>query len=177
MNKFLNFANLFDFWSIIPEAKPRSIPEAIKSASKRIVEIMDDQEGLDAKFVRLSFHDCVGGCDGCVDLNNPENFGLEQPIDALDSVVRRNAEFLTTADVWALAGLVASQERQNDNSQADFGLQLVQRPDCVGGGTKAGPSRTMPSAHLTTRGLLEFFNATFGFNSRETVAIMGGHTL
>jgi hypothetical protein len=39
------------------------------------------------KFVRLGFHDCVGGCDGCVDLGNPDIFGLEEPIDALASVV------------------------------------------------------------------------------------------
>lgn len=26
---------------------------------------------LAAKFVRMGFHDCVGGCDGCVDMTNP----------------------------------------------------------------------------------------------------------
>lgn len=38
---------------------------------------------LAPKFVRLGFHDCVpdalfqGGCDGCVDLSNPDNAGLD----------------------------------------------------------------------------------------------------
>ena len=27
--------------------------------------------------VRLTFHDCVGGCDGCLNLEDPDNAGLE----------------------------------------------------------------------------------------------------
>ena len=27
--------------------------------------------------VRLTFHDCVGGCDGCLNVNDPDNAGLE----------------------------------------------------------------------------------------------------
>lgn len=35
------------------------------------------------KFLRLGFHDCVGGCDGCVDMNNPDNAGLLEAIEHL----------------------------------------------------------------------------------------------
>ena len=31
---------------------------------------------FNAGFIRLSFHDCVGGCDGCLNLNNPSNAGM-----------------------------------------------------------------------------------------------------
>ena len=41
------------------------------------------------KFLRLAFHDCVGGCDGCVDLQNPENNGLELPINTLQKLVEK----------------------------------------------------------------------------------------
>ena len=27
------------------------------------------------QIVRMAFHDCVGGCDGCLDLKNPSNRG------------------------------------------------------------------------------------------------------
>ena len=26
---------------------------------------------------RLAFHDCVGGCNGCININNPDNNGLQ----------------------------------------------------------------------------------------------------
>jgi Peroxidase len=175
---FLKFANLFDFWDIIPAPKPKSVAEAVAGARQRIAELIDknDDNTLVAKLLRLSFHDCVGGCDGCVDLANPDNFGLDIPIDALDPVVARNKEFLTTADVWALGGLVAAQESQS-NTNEQFVTKLVQRPDCPGGNRRAGPNRKLPSAQFTTTGLLDFFNATFGFTASETVAVMGGHTL
>jgi hypothetical protein len=56
---------------------------------------MDDNT-LVAKLLRLSLHDCVDGCDGCVDLANHDNFGFDIPIDALDQVFCRNKEFLMT---------------------------------------------------------------------------------
>ena len=36
---------------------------------------IDDDVNLAAKFVRHGFHDCVGGCDGCVDMGNDDNAG------------------------------------------------------------------------------------------------------
>ena len=30
-------------------------------------------------FIRLAFHDCIGGCNGCIDLLNPSNKGNPQP--------------------------------------------------------------------------------------------------
>ena len=31
-----------------------------------------------AKLIRLVLHDCVTHCDGCLDLNNPDNNGLSE---------------------------------------------------------------------------------------------------
>ena len=33
-----------------------------------------------AKVLRLTFHDCVGGCDGCINIDNPHNAGLQDAI-------------------------------------------------------------------------------------------------
>jgi len=41
-------------------------------------DILDRKPVLIAGFVRLIFHDCVGGCDGCVDLNL-ENWNGDRP--------------------------------------------------------------------------------------------------
>jgi len=37
--------------------------------------LMEDDSTFIAGLVRLSFHDCVGGCDGCINKDNPENAG------------------------------------------------------------------------------------------------------
>jgi hypothetical protein len=157
------------------QAAPANLYEAMRTAITQIKEIIANVDGMLAKFVRLSFHDCVGGCDGCVDLSNPSNFGLHVPVNALAPIVKQSANFLTTGDVWALAGLVSVKQSQVNTSFA-FPLQFVGRPHCAGRTTK-GPNRQLPSAHLTTKGVVDFFQTTFGFTPQQSVAILGAHTL
>ena len=61
--------------------------------------------------VRLSFHDCVGGCDGCINIENDSNNGLADLIDALDLVYTDNdfGDILSRADHWAIMGIWAVQ--------------------------------------------------------------------
>ena len=47
------------------------------------VLIEESERELIPKYLRLGFHDCVGGCDGCVDLENPDNNGLLEPIEEI----------------------------------------------------------------------------------------------
>jgi Peroxidase len=162
--------------------KPKSTASAVAIASNQIEKIITDIKGMEAKFVRLAFHDCVGGCDGCVDMSNPSNFGLDLPIDALEPVVQHNTPFLTTGDVWALAGLVAARLSQKvklgpREPMAQFRLQYAGRRKCAGGATKGGPQRQMPSAHFTTKQVVDFFKTTFGFSHAEAAIIMGAHSL
>jgi Peroxidase len=161
-----------------PNKLPSGLEEAIQMATTQITQIITNVDGMEAKFVRLSFHDCVGGCDGCVDLKNPSNFGLDIPIEALEPVVQNVGAFLTIGDVWALAGSVAARVSQKD-TYAQFPLQFVGRPQCDGGAgaSKAGPHRQLPSAHFTTKQVTTFFNKTFGFSAEESVAILGSHSL
>ena len=44
--------------------------------------------------VRLSFHDCVGGCDGCMNLDHPDNNGLEYATEALETEYQANFSFI-----------------------------------------------------------------------------------
>jgi Peroxidase len=159
-------------------ASPRSLTEAIDVASRLIRQIKIDQPDTNwaAKFVRLNFHDCVGGCDGCVDLQNPSNFGLHIPIDALEPITQIVSQFLTVGDVWALAGVIAANDNQLGTTES-FTFDFVGRPMCAGNAVRAGPHREMPKAHFTAQQLVAFFQTNFDFTAQETVAIMGSHSL
>ena len=50
--------------------------------------ILQQAKSSDAR--RLSFHDCVGGCNGCLNVNNPDNKGLEDLVKLLDRVFKKN---------------------------------------------------------------------------------------
>ena len=122
------------------------------------------------------FHDCVGGCDGCINLNDPDNNGLDIPIEALQDIVGKYhaTDGLSTADIWALAALTAAEVSQPSTGKILFPFEWYGRVDCVGPDTT---SSKFPSPNLSTEGLLDFFDTTFDFNAEETVAIMGAHTL
>jgi hypothetical protein len=117
----------------------------------------------------------VGGCDGCINLNDPDNNGLDIPIDALEDIVDKyNDTGLSTADIWALAALTAAEVSQPSTGKILFPFDWYGRVDCEGPDTT---SHKFPSPNLSTEGLLDFFNKKFDFNEEETVAIMGAHTL
>lgn len=66
-----------------------------------------------------------------MDLNNPDNNGLQLPLDLVKSVVEDYAGFLTRADVYVLAGLEACQVAIGFfNGQTSFDMELVGRPVC-----------------------------------------------
>ena len=58
----------------------------------------------------LAFHDCVGGCDGCINLDNASNNGLSTVILGLDLLYLNNTyaiyDIMSRADYWQLAGIV-----------------------------------------------------------------------
>lgn len=188
---------IFSFITLLAHANNDSeldIMVAISLASSEIQWLMEtDNRALAAKFLRLGFHDCVGGCDGCVDLNNPENFGLDIPINALAPIVnntRYKAAGLTRADIWALATLTGCNVA-HPNSNDFFSLGSYGRVGCEDLGTPCfdvagedvgctpitGPHRDLPLSDLDTDDVLDFFNDAFGFTDQETVALMGAHTL
>jgi hypothetical protein len=151
---------------------------AVAAAESDIRDLLRRDQPLGPKFVRLGFHDCVGGCDGCVDLRNPDNGGLDFPIAALESIVEEHENLsigFSRADIWALAALLGADMAQG-NDRVDFSMQWVGRQNCQGS-PEEGPNRELPPADITTAGLFHFFNEQFGFSDKETVALMGAHTL
>merc|ERR1711970_929941 len=138
--------------------------------------------------VRLSFHDCVGGCDGCLNVNNHDNAGLADLVASLDTLYLANSydSLLSRADFWALAGVYAVDktiELNNDDCEEDdcevpdSGLVFQWgRTDC-----DTAPFTDvdvgLPSALLNHSNVMSFFTNEFGSDDNETVALLGAHTL
>jgi len=167
--------------------------QVIANARLDIERLIASNEELGPKFLRLSFHDCVGGCDGCVDLTNEDNGGLLEPIRALRPIVAQHAgpgRLLSRADIWALAGLTGADVAQ-ERQRVDMRMHHFGRVNCEVANNICfnadgfqqpcsdvrGPHRHLPPADITTHDLFAFFNENFGYNDKETVAIMGAHTI
>ncbi|KAL3919385.1 MAG: hypothetical protein SGILL_003781 [Bacillariaceae sp.] len=172
-------------------------PEATKQimalARADIAELILDDEDLIGKFLRLSFHDCVGGCNGCVDMTNPDNAGLEKPIKALKPIVDKHAGgILTRTDIWMLSALVAIEEALPFSQRdMEFSTQWVGRKTCEslgdcgvgfdGSATECsamrGPHIELPHSTVGTKTIQEFFEDEFDFDPQQTTAIMGAHSV
>ena len=168
--------------------------EALSAARSDIESLIVGREGnerLAPLFLRLGFHDCVGGCDGCVDLTNPDNNGLLRPIEALRPIADKYAGTgVTRADIFALAAAVGADVSQTKD-RVDFTMFSVGRLNCENANTICtneqgfqqactdvlGPHRLLPGMNTNSRQLFEFFSNEFGFSIREGVALMGAHTI
>ncbi|XP_067942261.1 uncharacterized protein [Watersipora subatra] len=132
---------------------------------------------FNAGFIRLAFHDCVGGCDGCLNLRNPSNAGLSFYKEPLDLMYR---EFIfpkmSRADWYALAGLTA----------VEYAAALTPctgricippmtfkwgRRDCL---NESLLFRQFPGPNNDPR---DTIRRTFRMNLLEITALMGAHTL
>ena len=124
----------------------------IRSEVVKLIE--DSKYELIPKFLRLGFHDCVGGCDGCVDLTNPDNKGLREPIEAIGGLVRKFRNSLSRADIWALATLVAADMAVVHGRPGGlrFPMRYIGRRDCNGANDigLGGPHVNMPGNDLVS---------------------------
>eukprot|EP00873_Tetraselmis_striata_P007447 jgi/Tetstr1/427711/TSEL_017836.t1 len=169
--------------AVVPNAALTSAD--VEWYTTEIVNIIEDDRDLLPKFVRLSFHDCVGvgGCNGCVDMGNVDNAGLNIPIDALEAIFTSESNnspsaSISRADLWALAGLVSAHRAAElaQGTVPDFTFRYG-RTDCATSPDGDG-SDVLPSASsLGTDEVFAFFDDKFGFTQEDTVALMGAHTL
>ena len=68
---------------------------------------------MESCYYQLGFHDCVSGCEGCINLDNSANNGLSDAIDFMEEIY---AEITATqgisisrADFWAIGGRVGAE--------------------------------------------------------------------
>jgi hypothetical protein len=172
----------------------RVVP-AVQAIEQEIRFLIAQDETMGPKFVRLAFHDCTGGCDGCVDMTFADNAGLHIPINALAPIVQRHESVelgISRADIWALAShLGADVAQARSGFKVDFHMKFIGRHNCedlysqcfdMHGNQRActatlGPHVHLPEADVTTEEIFHFFFEEFGFDVQETVALMGAHTL
>merc|ERR1719209_2624530 len=138
--------------------------------------------------VRLAFHDCVGGCDGCIDKDKPNNAGLEPFVKALEPTFKRYENILTRADFWALTSIFALKKTVKINNQfcqGDPGCETPElnlvfkwgRKDCPTAPFMETPEVGLPSGKFGFNETMQFFRDKFHFTGAESVALMGAHTL
>ena len=135
----------------------------------------------------------MGGCDGCLNLDNENNNGLGSIFAAINDLYDGN--FSTTgmsrADFIALAGVVAVREA-SCNMQGGMGRQpppnnnkgctepvleiRYGREDC-----RTSPTTTLviefPNPHSNLDHVMEVFRNGMGMTERQVVALMGAHSL
>jgi len=141
-----------------------------------------------ATTVRLAFHDCVGGCNGCLNVDNPDNAGLEDLVGNLETAYTDNSlsALVSRADFWAYAGIYAVKEAiastnagcdSEDCTVSDIDLTFqTGRVDCATA-PYTDADVQLPGPHLTYAELTSFYYSRFGMTAEEAVAIMGAHTL
>lgn len=127
-----------------------------------------------ANVVRLAFHYCVGesGCDGCINMAVPDNAGLELSVDYLEDKADAWLEAgLSKADLYGLASMVAANMALGNNGwDSDLSNFEIGRTDCE----NPDLEEEFPNAHQEP---FSFMADQFGFSDRDTVVIMGAHTL
>ncbi len=144
--------------------------------------------------VRLPFHDSStynitdGGADGCIDLESPENNGLQEAIDLLEPI-RLGTVFsdgegqgaeteteteteavLSRADIWALAGNVMIEAA--GGPILEYKLGRVDTQNCKGQGSRHVNSESTSSEEVSS-----VFVDRLGFSPRQVVALVGAHVL
>jgi len=151
-------------------------------------ELLSVVTGNEASAIRLSFHDCVDSCDGCLNLNDPRNFGagFASFINSLNNFYAENglSSVLSRADLYALAGIVAVEQGVRNANQGCSNNCLPMpnipfgycRQDCPTSPTTT-VMNNLPSADLNNQQTLAFFQSQFGLTPQLATALMGAHTM
>ena len=146
--------------------------------SEKIPSAADTECLLISGFARVVFHDCIGGCDECLDMSRPPNGGLIRYITILDGLfTSRYAKKMSRADFYARAvvGLEKATSYSQDQFLGRYQLKFG-RKDC-----STVPHEDSQNNFLNVVGniddTLSYFAKEFGFSTRETVALLGAHTL
>jgi hypothetical protein len=133
-----------------------------------------------AKSIRLVFHDCFCGCDGAIDMNHPDNAGLDLIIELLYPIAYTYRHWFSRVDIWQICALTAldistSLYEQNAPTYKMYYIGRKDAPnaDFMGYGGEHCDVYGGPS--MNSKALVSHFNQYFGFDARCTAAVMGTH--
>jgi len=101
----------------------------VRQMTTQLKRFFRENESRLAHALQLSFHDCVGGCDGCVDEENTGNqarfLGTRDLLDCLHAGQWNST--ISLADFYALAAVVA-MEVGVENANVDCEQPPLNRP-------------------------------------------------
>ena len=123
-------------------------------------------------------------------MNNPDNFGLDEGIDAMEDIyeiLKIEGISISRADLWAIGGRAGAEWGMEgmpgnanfvpgDHETADFVTPFEKfkfgRQDCPSS-PYTDEEFKFPNPHLDYSGLMKYFKETFGFTEDQSVAILG----
>lgn len=139
---FLSLLILFPFLSSIPISTNYFTDPDFTNLIASLDSHLLSGQNL-ARALRLSFHDCIDGCNGCINGQNPDNARLKLFIFELESLIAEYepksfyGKYLTRADFWALAGMRAAYLASNYTGLTPVSMNFkVGRKNCKNGSLK-----------------------------------------
>ncbi|TRY61750.1 hypothetical protein TCAL_10067 [Tigriopus californicus] len=141
-----------------------------------------------AHVVRIIFHDCVGGCDGCLNRDLPPNMTpMLNTATLLDNLYDSQgfSDWLSRADFYALAGITAIEIGVENANVGCFFFNCIRMPrfhfrygrkDCATSPLSSGV-QSFPEGKDDYDAVMEFFANEFGLRPRYATALLGAHTL
>lgn len=134
------------------------------------------------KAVRLAFHDCISGCNGCINGKNPDNLGLKGIVKdsfELEAFIKDKLFYnlsLSRADLWILIAFRAIYISANHPGLTQPILNFkFGRVNCAEGAL-LDELEILPSS-VGNWGRVQGTFQKFNFTNREIIALMGAHSL
>ena len=156
----------------------KSMSSVIAAPNQELASLIRANPTLGPLLLRMVFHDCVGGCDGCINISSPENARLDSAMYSLDSLVTKYEPMgLTRPDIWVLAATTGVELSMLDTEFCAIPFTSIGRQPCEAAHMTEGPNPEVCSSNIDTDDILIFFRATFGFTPQEAAALMGAHTV
>lgn len=142
--------------------------------------------------VRLVFHDCIGGCNGCINKDQKGNEGLEQIINAMERYYKKEEviTYLSRADFWTLTSVIAINKGVDINNEWCKSHPEVEdcenpkvnmhwlsgRFDCNQSPFSSG-NDDLPDSNMDSPAFNAWWRKTFNLSPNNGVSLMGLHTL
>ena len=136
------------------------------------------------------FHDCVTGCNGCVDLGNSANNGLSGIYQEVNTLYDNEfaSSGMSRADFIALQAVVAVRVAAEEQLCMELKLPpgcVKPRPDMIIRYGRKDCATTpnsnndsgFPDAHRGFEHVMAIFRDGIGMSERQVVALIGAHTL
>jgi len=158
-------------------------------------------DGVEVKFlipgiIRLVFHDCIDGCDGCINLKQDGNQGLKKTVAALDEVYKGGSlklnERISRADFWAIASRVAincgidvnnnefcknsAEPKECVMPKINLWMMLGRR-DCAFSPGDQPYDNDLPDPRWNHKKMEKWWRDQFNMDANSGLALMGMHSL